>query len=206
MNLSVTEHFFGDLATTLNVFGQRMSGQHYSLVFNGNPFGPSGGGLFGKSLVYIPKTDSSGNVTATSDPIVQYGAGFDFAGFNQMLHDMNLVKYAGHILPRNSQTGPWDTLVNLSLDQEIQGFDADHRLVVSMDIFNFLNMLNPKWGPLTEPNFYQAYPAITANTIAAGDTKYTYTGFNTAAQIRSNLTTQRSASTYQIQFGVRYEF
>lgn len=203
MDLDVTEHFFGDLKTMFDLFAQRMSGEHYSLVFNGNPFGPSGGGLTVKSLLYVPKVDSTGTVTATSDPIVTYAPGFDFTTFNAMLQSEGLLKYAGHILPRNSQTGPWDTLVNVSASQELEAFDADHRLTISASVFNVLNLLNPAWGADVEPNYFQAYQAVSA-TITNG--KYVYSSPQSQAQINSNLATVRSASTYQIQFGVRYDF
>lgn len=204
-DLGVVEHFFGDLKTAFDIFGDRQSGEHYSMVYSNNPFGPSNDGLTGRSLIYVPKADSTGNVSATSDPIVTYAAGFDFTGFNSMLQSTGLIKYNGRIVPRNSQSGPWDTLVNFSTSQELEAFDSDHRLKVTLSIFDLPNLLNPAWGADTEPNFSQANgnPTITANIVNG---KYQYTAFSTQAQINSNLSTNRSASTYQIEFGVAYDF
>jgi hypothetical protein len=181
-----------------------MSGEHYSLVFNGNPFGPTNGGVTGRSLVYVPAVDpASGLVTATSDPRVTYAAGFDLVGFNQMLRQTGLIKYAGQISPRNGFTGRWDTLVNLSLEQNLPSYFEGHHIVATMSIFNFLNLLNHNWGAFQSPNFYQAYQAVSANIVGG---KYQYTAFQTAAQLQNNFSTQRTASTYQIEFGLKYEF
>lgn len=206
------------METRLNIFAQMMSGQHYSLIdkivssSTQSPFGPTG--TSGNSLMYIPKVDpSTGLVSATSDPLVTYAAGFNFDQFNSMLERTGAIKYAGKIAPRNSASGPWSTLLNLSVEQEIAPdwapvLDDSHRIVVSADIFNFLNLLNPAWGAYTSPNFYQAFEAVDA-TIVGG--KYLYSGYSTAnpsssININNNFTTQRTQSTYQIALGVRYEF
>jgi hypothetical protein len=202
VNTTLTERLWGDLETRINLFAQRMSGQHFSYVFNGNPFGA--GTLTGRSLIYVPAVDpATGMVTATSDPIVTYGGGFNLAGFNDMLKATGLIKYAGHIAPRNSGDTPWSTLLNLGFEQELPSVFDGHRLVGTVDIFNLGNLIDSSWGQYATPNFYQAYNTATA-TIVGG--KYNFTAFQTPAQINSNINTRKQASTYQIQIGVRYEF
>ncbi len=157
-----------------------------------------------RSLVYIPKADSTGNVTATSDPLVSYAAGFDFASFNAILHQTGALKYQGGIAPRNGFSGPWSSLLNLSMEQELAGFNDTHRLVFSSNIYNFLNLINPNWGATTSAVFYQADPLVTAQIVNG---KYVYSAPQTLSGFNSfTFQTQRAASTYQIQFGVRYEF
>src|SRR3954462_4836906 len=107
MNVNIGEKFFGELETRFNIFAQRLSGQHYSLNFNptGNPFiiDPATGlnaniASGARSLLYIPKADpTTGTVTSTSDPLVNYAAGFDFASFNAILKQTGALKYAGGI-------------------------------------------------------------------------------------------------------------
>ncbi|HEV2649966.1 MAG TPA: TonB-dependent receptor [Rhizomicrobium sp.] len=209
LNFDATEHWFGDTdsnsdwATKLNIFGQRMSGEHYSFTFANNPFGPTGVGVTGRSLIYVPVANSFGNVTATSDPLVTYAPGFNVAAFNQMLHQTGLINYAGRIAPRNGFTGRWDTLVNLGLEQDIPSYTDYGHLSLTVDCFNFLNLLNHNWGAFQSPNFYQAFAASTA-TIVNG--KYNFTAFQTAAQLQNNFSTQRTASTYQLEVGLHYEF
>jgi Carboxypeptidase regulatory-like domain len=207
LSLDATERFIDDSDdwdTHLNLFGQRMSGEHYSFVFGGNPFGPTNGGVTGRSTIYVPAVDpATGLVTATSDPRVSYGAGFDLAGFNNMLKQSGLMKYAGKITPRNGFTGRWDTLVNLSLSQDIPTVTDYGHLEGTVNIFNFLNLLNHNWGAYQSPNFYQAFTAANA-TIVGG--KYQFTSFTTPAALQSNFATQRTASTFQIEVGLHYEF
>jgi len=210
MNINIAEKFFGDLETRFNIFAQRLSGQHYSLNFNpsGSPFilnAPAGTSSSARSLLYIPKVDpATGLVTATSDPLVTYAAGFDFTSFNAVLKQSGALKYAGAIAPRNAFSGPWSSLINLSAEQELAGFDDTHRLVFVGDIYNVLNLLNPSWGATTSASFYQADPVVNA-TIANG--KYVYASPQTLSGFNSfTFQTQRASSTWQMQFGVRYEF
>jgi outer membrane receptor for ferrienterochelin and colicin len=205
LDLDVTEHFIGELASIFDIYAQRLSGQPFSLVFNGNPFGPSSGGVTGKSLVYVPKVDPTTHlVTATSDPAVTYAGGFDLVGFNTMLQQTGLIKYSGKIAPRNAFDGPWNTLINLKVDQELPTFidNGDH-LFVEAYIYNFGNLLNHNWGPQYSPNFYQAYTAI--NPTIVGN-KYQYNSFTTTSGIVSNISANRAPSTYQVAFAVKYDF
>ncbi|MBS0470600.1 MAG: TonB-dependent receptor [Proteobacteria bacterium] len=201
-NVTFTERLFDELETRLNLFAQRMSGQHFSYVFNGNPFGA--GTLTGRSLVYVPAVDpATGMVTALSDPNVTYAGGFDLAGFNTMLRQTGLIKYAGHIAPRNSGDSPWSTLVNMGVEQELPSVFEGHRLVASLDIFNLGNLINKDWGKYATPNFYQAYNTINASIVGG---KYQYNSFSSNSTIQSNIRERPITSTYQIQIGIRYEF
>ena len=215
LDFDATEHFVDDLATIFDAYVQRLSGEPYSLTFNGDPFGPfsgagaNNGGVTGKSLVYVPAVDPTTHlVTATSDPNVTYPAGFDFAGFNQMLQATHLIKYAGHISPRNAFQGPWDTLINLKIDQQIPLPDIDYvpdqKLFAEIYIFNLANLLNHNWGPQYSPNFYQAYTAINPSITATN--KYLYNSFTTASGLATNFNSNRAPSTYQISFAIKYDF
>lgn len=215
MDVDVTEHFLGDLASIFDAYVQRLSGEPYSLTFNGDPFGPfspagaNNGGVTGRSVVYVPAVDPTTHlVTATSDPTVTYPAGFDFTGFNHMLQATHLIKYAGHISPRNAFQGPWNTLINFKFDQEIPLPDIDYvpdqKLFAEIYIFNLGNLINHNWGPQISPNFYQAYTAI--NPSITNTNKYLYNSFTTAAGLASNFNANRAPSTYQISFAIKYDF
>ena len=120
VDLGFEHKFFGDYSSRLRVFAQRRGGIPYSYTYqltqgtNGldtTGFGLSTTSTGSQELVYVPKTDSTGNVTATSDPKVSYAfasnnvtiAGTnDLAGFNAFLKATGLIKYAGEIAPRNA--------------------------------------------------------------------------------------------------------
>jgi hypothetical protein len=209
-SLSISEKLWGELATRFNIFATKMSGVHYSLAFknsptgvNGSIFGPAGNSFY-NSLLYIPKADGNGNVTATSDPLVSYSGSMDVNAFNTMLKQTGLIKYAGRVIPRGTQQGPWSSLINVGLEQELPTVFEGHNLVASFNIFNVGNLLNPKWGQFEYPSFFQAYEGATA-TIVNG--KYVFSGFKSAADIKANnYRVTRTSSTYQLKFGIRYEF
>lgn len=212
-SLTWSENFFEDLETRLSIFGQRTSGQPYSMVFNGNPFGPAGGGVTGRSLVYVPGVNpATGLVDATSDPLVTYGPAFNFANFNAMLLRTGLLQYAGGITPRNGFDGPWSSRVDVGLQQELPVGISDHRLVLEAKLFNLGNLLNRDWGVYDSPGFYQAYSAITAGGTGSGcagaapingSNQYVYCDF---AANPATINNTQSASVWQLQLGARYQF
>ena len=89
--LSWTHKFWGDNETLVSLYFERRSGLPYSFVYNPRStqaLATLGRRLVDRQLFYVPKADSSGNVTATSDPIVTYATGataIDINAFNQYL-------------------------------------------------------------------------------------------------------------------------
>lgn len=163
LNLSYSRAFFGDYMTRINLFGQRRSGLNFSYAY-----GTGVNTLFGeissqqRGLFYVPKTDSSGQVTASSDPIVRYAAGFDFAAFNQYLQRTGLAGYAGQITPRNAFKSPDVTTFDLHIEQELPAFfPGGARLSLYADIENIGNMLNDEWGVIQQ----LAFPYYSTSTL-----------------------------------------
>ena len=141
--------FLGDALSSLTLFFQRMSGEHYSLVYNGNPFGPANGGVTFGSLLYVPQVDPMTHmVTATSDPKVTYVNGFDFTGFNAMLQQSGLIRYSGHIEPRNAFSGRWDSLLNLAARQELPSHARRSQCLVVSGYLQFRQHAQPALGSL----------------------------------------------------------
>lgn len=218
LNLSYDRAFFGDYRTRINLFGQRRSGLNYSYVF-----GTNASSLVGeiastqRQLLYVPAVDGSGMVTATSDPIVTYRAGFDFNGFNEFLQRTGLIEYAGQISPRNGFKSPDVTTFDLHIEQEIPAFfPGGARLSLYADVENIGNLLNDEWGVIQQVGFpYMSNDVVAINCqrapVAPG------TGSNQCAGGRANVYefksfTDRSASAFnsasvwQVKFGVRYKF
>lgn len=200
LSVSYQRAFFGDYRTRFALFAQRRSGLPFSYTF-------SSGNLFGdytstnRNLLYVPQVDSSGNVTATSDPIVTYSSTFNVAAFNDFLKQTGLIDYAGSISPRNAFNSPYLTTVDLHIEQELPAFfPGGSRISAYLDIENFGNLLNDEWGTLQQIDF----PYISNNVAAtrdAANTQYTYTGFT-----QRTPSTVTNASVWQMKFGVRYRF
>lgn len=241
VNASWTREFFGDNETSINVFAQKRSGLPFSYVYHSsrtgnfdNDFGNavpqsySGALGTGNQLFYVPMTDSNGLVTATSDPRIVY-SGINLTDFNAFLQNTGLIRYAGSIAPRNAFRSPDVFTVDLRLSQELPvPFVPTGKLKFYMDVENFGNMLNPKWGVLEQYPFYRGVGSVVlqcrnaTNTANAGcgtpGAIYQYSALQTPNSVATGLTSidgnqnaRREqqilpASTWQVKLGVRFEF
>ncbi|MBE7217546.1 MAG: TonB-dependent receptor [Caulobacteraceae bacterium] len=251
-NINYSRRIFGDNRTSVRLFAFRRSGLPYSYTFqstvgsatqtinssqisSGTPIDP----MFGLSgavanrsneLLYVPKADATGNVTATSDPIVQYGSQFasstyttksgqvlsGVAAFNQFLKDTGLIKYNGSISPRNAFDSKGFTDADLELSQEVPvpfpGFRSKAEFY--FDIFNIGNLINSNYGVLEQygfPYFASDVAALNCQTqgqYCAGGTqnKYQYNGFQRKAALPTVSANGLPLSLWALKIGVRYKF
>ncbi|WP_424681472.1 TonB-dependent receptor [Frateuria sp. YIM B11624] len=131
--------FFGDYTTAISAFYDGHEGQPYSWVFSNDANGDS---YSASDLVYIP--------TAGGDSKVTFADGTDPAVIQQFWNfiksDSYLSKHQGEIAKRNGTRAAWVNQVDLSFRQEIPGIFKGNKGELRLDIYNFLNMLNPDWG------------------------------------------------------------
>lgn len=186
ITLDYQRKFFGDNNTTITLFAQYRAGQPYSYAFcttnSGSCASPSFTGpadqLFGQAntstnhqLLYLP-AGANGVVTATSDPRVVYGAGFDLAAFNAFIREHGLTGREGSILPRNGFRSHPFFSGDLHLAQELPVYPVHggSKLELYADIINFPNLLNKNWGILNQVAFpYALAPVVAVNCQLAGN-------------------------------------
>lgn len=136
--------FFGDYRTSITAFYNGHDGLPYTWIINGDA---NGDNIF-QDPAYIPLRD---------DPKVSYviGTGADaptataeqIAAFHAFIEDSSYLSgRRGQIADRNEDRLPWVNQVDLSIQQEIPGFLTDHRGILRLDIYNFLNLLDDEWG------------------------------------------------------------
>ena len=239
VNVSWARALFGDNETSVNIFAQRRSGLPYSFVYHnsrtgnfdndfGNAVPQSYSGAFGTSnqLFYVPQTDSNGVVTATSDPRITY-TGINLTDFNAFLNNTGLIKYAGSIAPRNAFRSAAVTTVDLRLSQEIPvAFVPTGKIKLYMDVENFGNLLNAKWGVTEQYPFYRGVGTVVLNCQTTGGAAancgapgavYNYSqlqtpslaqgGTNNAPRDEARRPQQiLPASTWQIKVGAKLSF
>ncbi len=181
-----------------------------------NLFGESGSVAYrNDQLLYVPKANSSGVVTASSDPTVTYGTGFNVAAFNTFLHQTGLIKYAGEIAPRNAYFSDPVITADIHLEQEIPVWLL-HGAKVSayLNIINLPNLLNNNWGVINQTGFpYFQSPIIAKNCQAAfknacsagAGNFYEYDTLRSVSQTLQNGY-QPATPTYAIQVGARLKF
>ena len=213
-SVSYRKEYMKNLATSISVFYEGANQGRFSYVYSGD-FNRDG--ISGNDLMYIPKDASevsisgdlvipaSGSVPAkTYTPAQQSQILMDY--INQ---DKYLSKNKGKTAQRNGALLPWRNQVDLKLTQEIfrNIGNTKNSFQFTVDIWNFGNLLNRKWGTYDLTN--SASILVPQNTSAISPTvKPTYKLFTTNGDVitKSFTTNQSISSTYYMQFGVRYNF
>ncbi len=249
LNINFEHHFFGDNKTTFRLFIYDRAGLPFSYAFcptaSSTCASPNAGSvpfdeLFGQyesttmhQLLYVPKTDSSGNVTLSSDPKVTYGPSFDINSFNNFLHTSGLIKYNGQISPRNAFRSLDVASGDIQISQEVPGlYPNGAKGEFYLDVINVLNLLNKSWGIDSQVGFPYVFAPVSAincqfsgkvltvpgQTVvmpacAAGQGNYyQYNTFRPEISGTTNQFTtiqtlaQPPVPTWALKFGVRYKF
>ncbi len=201
LSTTLEQEFIKDYPTRFTAFFQARSGTRYSSVFDNN----TATSLFGDSdneerhLIYVP--------TGPNDPLVQFNAGFDSAGFFQFLADTGLDKYAGQIAPRNATTNPWFYDLDLRLAQDAPGLFEGHNVQFTLDLENTLNFFSSSANVFKSHDsgdVAEGLPVVDA-ALSADGSQFIYSNFKPGGggnfrNVSSN------PSLWAIQLGVRYSF
>ena len=191
--------------TDVSLIYQGGSGQPIDYVVNGDI---NGDGFSFNDPIYVPKDATNpaemqfasatfNGVTYSSQQQAQ--AFEDFIKKNPCLNDQR-----GQIMGRNSCTTPWTNLVNIALRQSF-GAGQLKNFSLDFEVFNFLNLLNDKWGQQQTVGFAGGqtllnYKTTTGGNLLTGQKVYTFDP-NFQPWNASNL-----ASNYQIQLQLKYAF
>ena len=133
----------------------------------------------------------------TALPVVSRG--FDTAACFAYTDAQGLAR--GAIDERNSHEGSWWTKMDLRLEQEFPAFAPGHRAAGYLVIENLGNLISDEWGILTQASYPQIRSVVDAE-YDAGTNQYVFESFNPlTAESRVS-----SASTWQVLFGVKYDF
>lgn len=199
--LNWSHNFFGDYATRVGVFYEGRKGKPYSWIYNNDLNGDGSA----NDLMYIPTAPGSGEVVFRD--LNGNGSADEEARFWQIAQDNGLLPYAGGVVPRNAAFAPWTNSFDLRFSQELPGFFEGNKITLSLDILNFGNLLNKRWGRIDEIAF-NAQGAASRNFVnylgldAQG--RYVY-GVNDA--VEDFVTRQaRGESQWAAQFTLKYDF
>ncbi len=193
------EHaFFGDNRTTASLFYSGHSGLPYSWIFGSDVNGDT---LSNDDLAYIP---------LKNDPLVSYGSATQaqIDAFNSYIDNNSyLNKHRGQIAGRNASNSPWVNQLDLGLQQELPGFFGTDKFVVRMDIYNFLNLLNKKWGDVDNAGFFGTRYLVPGAKIANGQYVYDLSKPPQAYTLYDSYQNpSRVVSRWQILLTLRYKF
>jgi hypothetical protein len=138
--LNWSRNFFGDNATRVGVFYEGRKGKPYSWIYNNDL---NGDGVT-NDLMFIPNPGSNQVVFRTAA---------EEARFWQVVNEHGLAQYMGGVVPRNASYAPWTNTFDVRVSQEFPGFFEGNKFTLTLDILNFGNLLNKKWGRIDEIAF-----------------------------------------------------
>jgi hypothetical protein len=169
LRLDYSRAFFGDYRTRLSMFGEFRSGRPYSITsfdnnnVNGRLAVTGTVGNAARHLLYVP---------TVGDTRVSFDTAASETTFNNLVGSLDLERYRGRIVPKNSQTSPNVWRMDLQLSQElpapgIRNFLPRARFRAFADIENFLNMIDSSWGDLRQVSFPQTAALVNIQCLSA---------------------------------------
>ncbi|MCJ7526181.1 MAG: TonB-dependent receptor [Candidatus Aminicenantes bacterium] len=200
--VSYTFNFLKNAPTSIGLFYGGRSGRPYSSTYNSTAGSDSNGdGNYGNDLIYVPNSlnevimvDSKG-VTLADQPTAWNNLNVYIDG------DPALVAARGTIIERNASREPWNHGLDARLAQDIPvpGL-KDHRLQITLDIVNLLNLFNKDWGKLQYVSNQNDTPITFKGIDAATGKQKIY------FSPRTRFALSELASRWQAQLGLRYSF
>ncbi len=225
----IAYEFIRDYETRLSFVGQLNSGKPYSYTFdtNGGSDAVAGGeNLFGdsddserRSQLYVP-TGFDDPLLDVASSVLAIGQGDAAVGTQQLtelflfFEDSGLSQYAGGIAPRNAFESDWWGKVDLRFEQQLPGIPGilpDDRLRFIIDIDNLTNLINDDWGVYREVTFGGSghNVAIVDAEISADGSQFIFNDVNVTnsdGSFRDPQSVISGVSTWEINFGIRYDF
>ncbi len=183
-------------STTISLLYEGRSGRPFNFIYRGDA---NGDGRRYNDLIYVP---ASKDEIEISDE--------DWANFNAFIDRFqNLKDYRGKIIDRNAMREPWINQLDLRVIQELKLFGDRHRFQLTVDVLNFLNLLNSDWGH-QQYIPYQSYQLLQFDGyVKDGDVykpKVRYRGPAANESIDELYSKDNLLSRWRIQIGARYSF
>ena len=177
-------------ALTASIFYNVQSGRPYTTTFSND----ANGDVQDNDIVFIP--------ASASDVVVVGGTWDELNAYIEA--DNSMKDHRGTIPERNTGRAPWTNLLDFRLAFDTP-FWARNHFQITMDVSNFLNMLNEDWGVVRFPNFNEASP-FRYDGIDAATGKMIYNLAPMKAASFRKFQTDDPRSRYQAQLGVRFNF
>ncbi|MBI5858532.1 MAG: carboxypeptidase regulatory-like domain-containing protein [Sphingobacteriales bacterium] len=209
--ISYRREYLKHLATTISLLYQGSIDYRFSYVYNGD-FNRDG--VFGNDMIYIPTVSDVQSMQFTNQTVngIVYDQTAQRSLFESYIQqDKYLNKHRGQYAERNGAQAPWRNQVDLKFMQDLfvkAGKDR-HTIQFTVDIFNFGNLINSSWGKVKSVNASSILIPQNQNSLIPGGTVVptfrlaTDRGQIVTRTFRDNVSV---ASTYSVQFGLRYLF
>jgi hypothetical protein len=181
------------------VFYEGRRGKPYSWTYINDL---NGDGISGNDLMYIPSAPGSGEVEFRGRNSSETAAQAEAAFWEIVEANPALRSAKGGVVGRNNTFAPWVNSFDVRISQEVPGIKTGHKGVITLDILNFANLLNKKWGRIDEINFPSSRSFVNYVGVNAQG-NYVYSLGTT----EDYVTRQTSGeSQWAAQVTLRYEF
>lgn len=214
--LSYRKEYANHAATTISLYYNGQSGEVFSYTYTGRNADrlTSQDSRDFTDLLYVPASASEINLAGDAAEQAAQWAELD-AYISQ---DDYLSSRRGQYAERNGSRTPFTNILDLRLLQDffIESGGKRHNLQISLDIFNFTNLLNKNWGRRYR-SFFNGVGLIdvegVSDEVQADGTvlrtptfSYSARGENTTLERLTIDDTGALSSRWQGQIGVRYSF
>ena len=168
------------------------SGFPFSYVVQGDA---NADGISGNDMIYVPRNRSditlADTTTANWNTLDNYITGEDCLNNNR-----------GRLLPRNSCRNPWQNFLNARVVAPIPT-TRGQSVELSIDLFNILNLLDSRWGRITQTAQFEEQPMLTQTGYDAVNQRGIY---RLLLPTRPAVLSNSLSSRWRLQMGLRYSF
>jgi hypothetical protein len=207
LSASYTKDWSRNSASNIGLIYQRYRPFRYSYTYSGDA---NGDAASSNDLIYIPQTldEISNNLTADNYQSQQEAWEALDAFIEQ---DPYLSRHRGEYAERNGALVPYANQLDLNLYHDIkvaQKNNRTHTLRFSLDIANFLNLLNKDWG-VQYTTILGSYTSNQYQFLEVVDRPSVANNYTLKYKMRRDLTEtfkDNNASYWQAVFGVKYIF
>ena len=191
-SLTWAKAFVSNYRSSVGVFYEGRRGKPYSWTYINDM---NGDGIGGNDLMYIPSGPGANEV------IFRGGAAEESRFWDIVNGNPALAAAKGGVVGRNNSYAPWVNNFDVRFSQELPGFIKSHKTTFTLDVLNFGNLLNKKWGRIDEIGFPSNRSFVNFNGLEGG--RYVYS----LGSLEDFTTRQTSGeSQWAVQATLRYEF
>jgi hypothetical protein len=183
-------------STTVSAFFNHQSGRPYMSIYEGVwPYDSINQDYYtGNDPIYVP--------SGADDVVITNGTWDQLENY---LERTGLTSYMGQVTPRNPYTAPWITQTDLAIRQNIP-IPGKSSLQVSLDIFNFWNLIDDESGHVEYVSFGTLTPLIYRGVTDDGKPIYELTEIVTDPEDNPLYERDDLRSRWRLRLGLRWSF
>ncbi len=149
--LSYRFEYLEHAATTISLVYNGQSGQRYSYIYDDDGGNLNGTAESDNNLIYIPQSSDEIELVdiINDEGAITLSAEQQWLDLEEFIGDDSyLSEHKGEYAERNGARLPFNHILDLRLAQDffIETNGTKHKLQLTLDVFNFTNMINKNWG------------------------------------------------------------